>query len=403
MRAALTSGILRGMTSDPPRPPDGTPTAARPLDGILVVDFTRVLAGPFCTMLLADLGARVVKVERRAGGDPARGFGPFKDGRSLYFAFINRGKESIALDLKDPDDRALALAIATRADVLVENFRPGAMERLGLGWDALAAANPRLVYASASGFGQTGPWSRLPAYDTVIQAMSGLMSETGFPDGPPTRVGASVADLTTGVYAVAAITTALYARERSGRGTRIDLAMLDSMVSFLEHGFMHLAAFGKPPGRIGNRHPSITPFDTFRTADRDVVICAGDERLFAKLCTTLERPDLAADARFQGNAARTENEPALKLEIERALAACGADAWLERLTAAGVPCAPINDVATVGASPQVAARNMLVEADGVRMPGNPIKLAGYADPPTRRPAPALDEHGAALRAEFATS
>ena len=373
----------------------------RPLDGILVLDFTRVLAGPFCTSLLADLGARVIKVERAGAGDPARGFGPFKDERSLYFAFVNRGKESIALDLKrSEEDRALALRIAERADVLVENFRPGAMDRLGLGWESLSARNPRLVYTSASGFGHTGPWSRLPAYDTVIQAMSGIMSETGFPGGPPTRVGASIADLTTGVYAVGAITTALYARERTGRGTRIDLAMLDAMVSYLEHGFMHVAAYGRPPGRIGNRHPSITPFDTFATADRDIVICAGEERLFAKLCATLGRDDLASDPRFTGNAARTDNEPALKSEIERSLMAHGADHWLARLTDAGVPCAPINDVAQVAASPQVAARNMLVTSDGVAMPGNPLKLAGYADPATRPPEPALDQHGAAIRAEF---
>lgn len=376
-------------------------TGPRPLDGILVVDFTRVLAGPFCTALLADLGARVIKVERAGAGDPARGFGPFKDGRSLYFAFVNRGKESIALDLKHSErDRELALRIAARADVLVENFRPGAMDRLGLGWEALAAQNPRLIYASASGFGHTGPWSKLPAYDTVIQAMSGIMSETGLPGGPPTRVGASIADLTTGVYAVAAISTALYARERTGRGTHIDLAMLDAMVSYLEHGFMHVAAYGTPPGRIGNRHPSITPFDTFATADRDIVICAGDERLFARACAVLGCDALPPDARFASNAARTEHEPALKQAFERALAAHGAEHWLARLTEAGVPCAPINDVAQVAASPQIAARNMLVTSGGVAMPGNPLKLAGYADPDTRPAEPALDQHGESIRAEF---
>lgn len=376
-------------------------TGPRPLDGILVVDFTRVLAGPFCTALLADLGARVIKVERAGAGDPARGFGPFKDGRSLYFAFVNRGKESIALDLKRSErDRELALRIAARADVLVENFRPGAMDRLGLGWEALAAQNPRLIYASASGFGHTGPWSKLPAYDTVIQAMSGIMSETGFPGGPPTRVGASIADLTTGVYAVAAISTALYARERTGRGTHIDLAMLDAMVSYLEHGFMHVAAYGTPPGRIGNRHPSITPFDTFATADRDIVICAGDERLFARACAVLGCDALPRDARFASNAARTEHEPALKQAFERALAAHGAEHWLARLTEAGVPCAPINDVAQIAASPQIAARNMLVTSGGVAMPGNPLKLADYADPDTRPAEPALDQHGESIRAEF---
>jgi len=351
-------------------------------------------------MLLAELGARVIKVERRGTGDPSRAFGPFLDGRSLYFAFINRGKESVALDLKDERDRALVTRIASRADVLVENFRPGAMARLGLGYDALAEHNPRLVYASASGFGQTGPWSKLPAYDTVIQAMSGLMSETGFADGPPTRVGASIADLTTGVYTVAAIATALYARERSGRGTHIDVAMLDTMLSYLEHGFMHLAAFGTSPGRIGNRHPSITPFDTFAAADAQIVICAGEERLFTKLCTTLGRDDLAHDPRFAGNARRTENEPALKAELERTLRSRSAASWLGALTEAGIPCSPINDVATVAASPQVAARNMLVTAGGVRMPGNPIKIGGFADPTERPEAPVLDQHGTAIRDEF---
>jgi CoA:oxalate CoA-transferase len=374
--------------------------AKRPFDGVLVLDLTRVLAGPFCTMLLGELGARVIKVEQRAGGDPARAFGPFRDGRSLYFAFINRGKESIALDLKDAADRALAMRIAQRADVLVENFRPGTMERLGLGYDALATHNPRLVYASASGFGQTGPWSRLPAYDTVIQAMSGLMSETGFPDGPPTRVGASIADLTTGVYTVAAVATALYARERSGRGTRIDVAMLDSMLSYLEHGFMHLAAFDRSPGRIGNRHPSITPFDTFATADAQIVVCAGDDGLFAKLCASLARNELCEDARFNGNVARTENQAILKLELERTLRTRGAASWLAELTAAGIPCAPINDVKTIAASPQIAARNMLVRAGGVHMPGNPMKIAGYADPIERPAAPLLDQHGKDIRAEF---
>ncbi len=375
-------------------------SALRPFDGILVVDLTRVLAGPFCTMLLADLGARVIKVERRGTGDPARGFGPFFDGRSLYFEFVNRGKESIALDLKDDADRALLVRLVRRADVLVENFRPGAMARLGLGYETLAAENPRLIYLSASGFGQTGPWSGLPAYDTVIQAMSGLMSVTGFADGPPTRVGASIADMTTGVYGVAAIATALYARERSGRGAHLDLAMLDAMLSFLEHGFMHLAAYGRSPGRIGNRHPSITPFDTFAARDGELVICAGDDRLFAKLCTVLEREALARDPRFADNARRTENEPALKAEIERALAGRSIAEWLERLTAAGIPCAPINDVATVASSPQVAARNMLVRAGALRMPGNPIKIGGYADPDERPPAPALDQHGEAIRREL---
>lgn len=371
-----------------------------PLSHLTVVDLATLAAAPQIAAFFGDFGARVIKVEHPRG-DPARGFGPFLDGRSLYFEFINRGKESIALDLKNDADREVLLRLARRADVLVENFRPGTMDRLGFGWDALSAENPRLIYASASGFGQTGPWSRLPAYDTVIQAVSGLMSETGFPDGPPTRVGASIADLTTGVYTVAAITTALYRREQTGRGERIDVAMLDAMLSFLEHGFMHLAAYGSAPGRIGNRHPSITPFDTFATADAQIVICAGENGLFRRLCATLGRDDVADDPRFADNARRTENEPALKSELERTLRTRSAAEWLACLTEAGIPCAPINDVATIAESPQVAARNMLVEVDGLKAPGNPIKIAGYADPPTGPRAPRLDEHGAAIRAEMA--
>jgi CoA:oxalate CoA-transferase len=374
-----------------------------PFEGILVIDLSHVLAGPFCTMLLSDLGARVIKVERPGSGDDSRAFGPFLDNKSLYFGFINRGKQSIALNLKHDDDRTLFESMVRRADVVVENFRPGTMEHLGYTWEALSAMNPRLVYASASGYGQTGPKRTEPAYDTVIQGMSGLMSLTGFANGPATKAGTSIADITTGIYTFGAIVSALYAREKSGHGARVDIAMFDAVLSILEHGLMHYAATGKVPERLGNRHPTITPFDTFDAADKAFVICAGDNALFAALCTSVGRAELATDARFTDNDRRTENAVALRAELEAVLKTRPAAHWLPILDKAGIPCGSINDVASAVADPQVAARNMMITAGGVRMPGNPIKISGYDDPAERAAAPALDASGTAIRAEFASA
>ena len=372
-----------------------------PLTGLLVADFSRVLAGPFASMMLADLGARVVKVEVPGGGDDSRGYGPFLDGRSLYFARVNRGKESVALDLKDPADRLLAVELATRADVVVENYRPGVMERLGLGWPALRTVNPRLVYCSISGFGQTGPWSLRPAYDAVVQGMSGLMSATGAADGPPTKPGIPVADLAAGLYAFGGITSALLGRDRTGHGTHLDIAMYDATVSLLEGAALSYLATGIDPGRIGNAHFSIAPFDTFSCADRDITVCAANDVLFGALVTALGLPPLLTDPRFASNAARHEARVALKAALEGALRTRPAAVWLDVLTEAGVPCGPIRNVAEAVGSPQTAARNMVVDAGGLPVPGNPVKLSAWADPPTRRTAPGLDEHGPAVRAELA--
>ncbi len=376
------------------------PISNGPFDGILVVDLSHVLAGPFATMLLSDLGARVIKVERPGSGDDSRAFGPFKDGKSLYFAFVNRGKESVALNLKHPDDKALFEAMVRKADVLVENFRPGTMDRLGYTWEALQAMNPRLIYASASGYGQSGPKKVEPAYDTVIQAASGMMSMTGVPGGPATKVGTSMADLTTGMYTFSAIASALYGREKTGKGARVDIAMLDSMFSLLEGGLMHYAATGEDPPRLGNRHPSITPFDTFAAADKPFVICAGDNALFNNLVTAIGRPELATDARFTDNNLRTENAVALRDELEKALSTQPASYWLPIIDKAGIPCGPINDIASVIADPQIAARNMYIDVGGIKMPGNPLKISGYDDPFERPEAPALDANSAAIRNEF---
>ena len=375
--------------------------SAGPLAGLLVADFSRVLAGPFATMMLADLGARVVKVERPVTGDDSRGYGPFLDGRSLYFARVNRGKESIALDLKDPADLQVARALALRADVLVENYRPGVMERLGLGPAALAEANPRLVYCSISGFGHSGPWSQRPAYDAVVQGMSGIMAITGSADGPPVKPGSPVADLSAGLYAYGGIATALLGRAATGRGTHLDLAMYDATVSLLEGAALSWLATGEDPQRIGNAHFAIAPFDTFACADRDITICAANDTLFATLAVALGVPGLAVDPRFLSNALRHDRRVELKQELEAVLRTRPAELWLDVLELAGVPCGPISTVAESLGSEQAAVRRLVVDAGGVPVPGNPVNLSSWPFPPDLPPAPELDQHGAAVRAELA--
>ena len=377
-----------------------------PLAGLLVVDLTRVLAGPFCTMVLADLGARVIKVEA-PGGDDARRIGPFVGGESAYFTSLNRGKQSIALDLKDAADRDVFERLLERADVLCENFRPGVMERLGYGWEALHTRHPRLVLASTSGFGQTGPYAGRPAYDIVAQAMGGVMSLTGHPGSPPTRVGSSLGDISAGLFTAVGIQAALLERERSGSGRRVDVSMLDAQVATLENAIARYAATGEVPGPMGSRHPSIAPFEALATARGHIVIAAGNDALFAVLCETLGRAELARDPRFASNELRRRHADELSDLLEAALALRPADEWTERLLEAGVPCGPLNDVAAVVADPQVAARNMVVSAplEGggrLEMAGNPVKISGFADPPTRGAAPALDADRAAIVAELAS-
>jgi CoA:oxalate CoA-transferase len=371
-----------------------------PLNGLLVADFSRVLAGPFAAMMLADLGARVIKVERPGAGDDSRGYGPFLDGRSLYFARVNRGKESIALDLKDPADLAVARSLITRADVLVENYRPGVMDRLGLGWPDVSALNPRLVYCSVSGFGHTGPWRERPAYDAVVQGMSGIMAITGDADGPPVKPGVPVADLSAGLYAFGGITSALIGRASTGLGTHIDIAMYDATVSLLEGAALSWLATGREPGRIGNAHFAIAPFDTFACADRDITVCAANDVLFGVLVTALGVPRLASEERFASNALRHEHRDVLKAELEAVLRTAEAAHWLVVLERAGVPCGPISDVAEAVDSEQARARSLVVDAGGLPVPGNPVKTSAWPEPAARRAAPALDEHGAAIRAEL---
>ncbi|MBL6928513.1 MAG: CoA transferase [Rhodospirillales bacterium] len=376
-----------------------------PLNGITVLDLTRVLAGPFCTMVLSDLGARIIKVEAPQGDD-ARAFGPFVDGESAYFASLNRGKESIALNLKDDADREVFDALLEKADVLVENFRPGALDRLGYGWEELHARHPKLIYAAASGFGHSGPYQKRPAYDLVVQAMGGIMSLTGEVGSPPARVGTSVGDITAGLFTAIGVNAALFHRTQTGEGMKIDVAMMDCQVAILENALARYFATGQVPGPLGTRHPSITPFEAFATGDGHMVIAAGNDALFAKLCDSVGRADLAGDGRFATNAARAAKADALKDELEAALSAQGTAQWLEILEAAGVPCGPINNVGHVVDDAQVAARNMIVSAQStsgetLRMAGNPIKMSAFGDPATRGPVPELNSARETILRELA--
>jgi CoA:oxalate CoA-transferase len=380
--------------------------AARgPLSGIIVVDLSRILAGPYCTFLMAELGARVIKVEPPEKGDDARHYGPFIAGKSSYFQSVNRGKESIALDLKNDGDKRIFAKLLERADVVVENFRPGTMEKLGYGWETLHAKYPRLIYAAASGFGHTGPSSREPAYDMVVQGLGGIMSITGHKGSAPTRIGASVGDLGAGLYTAIAVNAALLHRERTGEATKVDIAMFDCQLALLENAIMRFTTTGEIPGPMGARHPSITPFEAFPTADGHIIIAAGNDGLWVKLCAALGRAELATDARFKTNDLRNSNNGKLRDELDPILATRKTAAWVEILGKAGIPCGPINNIAQALQHPQVPARNMLVETTDaagktMRLAGNPMKLSAFADPTTRAPAPDLDGDRAAILREL---
>jgi CoA:oxalate CoA-transferase len=374
--------------------------ALGPLSGVVVLDLTRVLAGPFCTMMLAELGARVIKVENPQGGDDSRCFAPFHEGKSAYFQSLNRDKESIALDLKHAGDRTVFFDLIRRSDVLVENYRPGTLDRLELGYEHLREINPRLIYAAVSGFGQTGPWKGKPAYDMIVQALGGLMSVTGQPGSPPTKAGTSIGDITGGLFLLAGVTSALYHRERTGQGMKVDVSMLDGQIAILESAVMRYMTSGQVPGPMGNRHPSIAPFEPFDTADRPVIVAVGNDAIFQRLCRALGLAELAADPRFATNRARLENINALDEILQPVLCKRPAEHWIGVLDAAGVPCSLIHTVADAVEHPQVQARNMIVTADGLRMAGNPIKLSAFADPATRRTAPDLDADGPRIRREL---
>jgi CoA:oxalate CoA-transferase len=380
------------------------PSKSHALADVTVIDFTRVLAGPTCTRMLADAGARVIKIERPGSGDDTRHMGPFAaDGSSEYYRFANLGKESIALNLKAPNDLALVRRMIANADVVVENFRPGVMAGLGLAPEKLLDDHPRLIVCSISGFGQYGPLHQQPAYDTVIQALSGIMDATGWADGSPTRVGTSISDIAAGIFGYCGIVTALAARARTGKGTTIDVAMLDSMFALLEHGLMDALGVHVRPKRIGNRHPFMYPFDTFACRDRLLAIAAGNNHLFGLLCKALALDHLADDTRYATNPARCDHHAELKAAIEAVLKTSPAEEWRAKLEAAGVPVGIVLNVDDTRRLEQIKVRGMVKIVGGFDVPGTPLKFSAYNSLGTMIPSPTLNNRGDEIRAEFAAA
>lgn len=377
-----------------------------PLSGITVLDFSRVLAGPYCTMVLADLGARVIKVEKFGTGDDTRAFPPFVDAESAYFMCFNRGKESIVLDIKSPRDRDLLERLLDSSDVLVENFRPGVMDRLGYGPERLAKTHPHLIYASISGFGHSGPMSDLPGYDMVVQAMGGVMSLTGWPGEQPARVGTSFGDLGAALFGVIGILSALYKRTKNAQGERVDIGMLDCQAALMETALARYDVEGKVPTRTGDCHPSLAPFETFQAKDERFVIAAGNDQLFLLMADALGAPELALDPAFSTNDLRVQNRPRMVAAINAVTGMRPVAHWLDLLNEAGVPCGPINTIDRLLDHPQLLSRNMIVQVEGqsgkpFRTAGNPVKLSAYLDidPQASLVAPALNQHREAILAE----
>ncbi|MDP2948821.1 MAG: CaiB/BaiF CoA-transferase family protein [Chloroflexota bacterium] len=369
-----------------------------PLEGIRVLDLTWVLAGPFASMILCDLGAEVIKVERPPLGDVARYVGPFVEGESAYFFSINRGKKSIGLDLKTERGKELFLRLAETADVVMENFTPGTMDKLRLGYDVLRQRNPRLIYGATSGFGQTGPDRLRPALDIVVQGMGGVMSITGEPDGPPVRPGFSLGDIAAGLYTAIGVVAALHEREKSGWGQMLDISMLDCQVAILENAFVRYFATGEIPKPMGTRHPSATPFQAFPTRDGWLVMALswGVENQWELLCATIGRLDLIDDPRFDTPALRTEHHAELEPILNEALRRKSTAEWLQEFDAIGLPCGPLTNIAQAAEHPQVLARQMLVEVEhprigSLKVPETPVKLSRTAGG-IKGPPPALGQH-----------
>ena len=376
-----------------------------PLKNLLVVDLTRVLVGPYCTMILSDLGARVIKVEAPEIGDDSRKFGPFIENYSAYFMSLNRGKESIALNLKNDDDKKIFEKILAKADILVENFKPGTLEKWGYGWKDVSKKYPKLIYASASGFGQTGPLRELPAYDMVVQGMGGLMSVTGQPNTEPTRVGTSIGDITAGLFTAIGINAALYDRQKTGKGTFIDVSMLDCQIAILENAIARYLAKNEIPEPMGSRHPSITPFEAFKTKDSYIIIAAGNDKLFKNLCNVLQIQEISTDERFSTNSLRSENVDQLKKIIEEKLSLKKTDEWVKEMEQLKIPCGPIFNIKQAVENPQIQERNMIISSfhkkiGEFKSAGNPIKMSSYKDEKTRGDIPDLDEHRDKIIKEF---
>ncbi len=382
-----------------------TETPRGPLAGVRILDLSRVLAGPYCTTLLWELGAEVLKIEQPGHGDDTRAFPPFQNGESVYFASINRGKRSLALDLKDAADKRVFMDLLGRADVVIENFRPGTMEKFCLHYDAVKDLHPALIYASISGFGHSGPYRELPAYDLIVQALGGMISINGPEGGAGVRLGVSLGDLAAGTFAALAISSALYERRASGKGRFIDIAMLDVQTMLLESALVRQFATGETQKPTGSRHPVITPFDVFAAKDGPIAIGCANDSLFNDFCEAIDRRAFPADPQYSNLYARFANHEALKREIEKALAARTVAEWVDLLRERGVPVAPIHTMADVVNDPQLKSRGMFVDVEDkemgkLTMTGSAFRISGYERSPTRPPAPNLDEARAEILAEL---
>lgn len=378
----------------------------KPLQDIVVVDLTRILSGPFCTMILADFGADVIKIESPDTGDESRLLGPYVNTESAYFMSVNRGKQSVTINLKTEEGRSILLEIIKKADILVENYRPGKMAEWGLDYEKMKLENPGLIYVSISGFGHSGPYMKSPAYDIVIQGMSGLMSITGEEDGQPTRVGTSIGDIVPGLFSAVGIMMALFHRSRKGEGQHLDIAMFDSVVAILENAISRFYVQKEIPKPIGNRHPAITPFDSFSVKDGFIIVAAGNQKLFEKLCESLDLPELPKDERFSEYASRHQHEKELKPILSEAFSHFTQSKALKMLSEIGIPCAPINAIDQVLENPQIKERDMIVDVEHpvagiVKLPGIPIKMSATPGA-IEKPAPTLGQHTNYVLSKFAS-
>lgn len=375
-----------------------------PLENLVVLDLTRVLAGPFCTMILGDLGANIIKVEMPNKGDDSREFGPFINGESAYYMNLNRNKRSMTLNLKNKKGKEIFKNILKNVDILVENFRPGTMEKLGLGYEKLKKINPKLIYAASSGFGHTGPYSKRPAYDGIVQAMGGIMSITGQQNGEPTKVGSSIGDIFAGVYTAVGILAAVNKRNIDGAGSKVDVAMLDCQISVLENAIARYFATNESPKPVGNKHSTVVPFETFNTKDNKIMIAVANDNLWAKFCKGIKREDLIEHEKFKTNQLRFENYDELKTILDKELIKENAKYWDKKFNDLGVPVSPIYNIEMAVNNEQVISRNMIQtvnhkKAGEIKVTGIPIKINGCSDTIEKSP-PLLGEHTEEILKEY---
>ena len=375
-----------------------------PLKNFIVIDLTRVLAGPYATMILSDLGARIIKVEP-PNGDDSREFSPFIKNQSAYFASLNREKESIKLDLKNNKDKLIFNNLLKKADILVENYKPGTMDKLGYSYKILKKKFPKLIYASCSGFGQTGPWAKKPAYDMIVQGMGGLMSVTGYEEQEPVRVGTSIGDIAAGLFTTIGILAAIIDKANLGKGQAIDVSMLDCQIAILENAIARFFATGKSPPPGGARHPAIAPFECYRCKNGYIVMACGNDLMFKKLCKAINYQSLSKDKKFLSNALRVKNVIDLKTKLEKIFSKETVKFWIRKLEAANIPVGPLNNIEEAVNSKQIISRNMIVNINdktfkNFKVAGNPVKMSIHKDSKIRNKVPLLDEHRKSLIEEF---